>query len=161
MMLPRHGSDATADSCGSSLIKVPPPIVRVEPPIAKVPSPAVRVPPSTIRVPPLTAKVSSLAVRVLPLTIRVLLSSSTVYGSSCQPHKILPLEYCLLHRLMRPIHQSWGYNMYSYIFHIMKYYLCCICFILVQTTSLTSAICFILVQTTSLTSAMKDFVWLG
>jgi hypothetical protein len=44
--------------------------------------------------------------------------------------------YCVLHWLMRPILQSRGCIMYSYIFHIMKYYLCCICFIFVQTTSL-------------------------
>jgi hypothetical protein len=48
--------------------------------------------------------------------------------------------YCLLHRLMRPILQSGGYIMYTYMFHIMKYYLCCICFILLQTTSLTSVV---------------------
>jgi hypothetical protein len=33
-----------------------------------------------------------------------------------------------------------GCIMYSYTFHIMKYYLCCICVIFVQTTSLTSGV---------------------
>jgi hypothetical protein len=44
--------------------------------------------------------------------------------------------YCLLHWLMKPILQSGGYIIYSYMFHIMKYYLYCICFIFVQPTSL-------------------------
>jgi hypothetical protein len=48
--------------------------------------------------------------------------------------------YCLLHRLLRPILQSGGCIIYSYMFHIMKYYLCCICVIVMQTTSLTSAV---------------------
>jgi hypothetical protein len=39
----------------------------------------------------------------------------------------------LLHRLKRQILQSGGCIMYSYTFHILKYYLSCICFILVQT----------------------------
>jgi hypothetical protein len=37
--------------------------------------------------------------------------------------------YCLLHRLLRPILQSGGCIMYSYTFHIMKYFLYCICVI--------------------------------
>jgi hypothetical protein len=48
--------------------------------------------------------------------------------------------YYLLHRLLSPILQSGGCIMYSYTFHIMKYYLYYICVIFVQTTSLTSAV---------------------
>jgi hypothetical protein len=45
--------------------------------------------------------------------------------------------YCLLHRLLRLILQKGCCIMYYYMFHIMKYFLCCICVIFAQTTSLT------------------------
>jgi hypothetical protein len=40
------------------------------------------------------------------------------------------IVYFLLHWHMWQILQSGGSIMYSYMFHIMKYYVCCICFIL-------------------------------